>query len=27
MQPLGRATETAALGNRDEGAKEVEVEH
>jgi hypothetical protein len=27
MQPLGRATETAALGDGDEGAQEVEVEH
>ena len=27
MQPLGRATETAALGDGDEGTEEVEVEH
>jgi hypothetical protein len=27
MQPLGRATETTAFGDRDQGAEEVEVEH
>jgi hypothetical protein len=27
MQPLGRATETAALGDGDEGVEEIEVEH